>query len=180
MLCGMCCRSVGLRNTVPSATAVFRRTLSLRSVSVLFDDALLSAQINCVDGSVLFASLLKAINLNPVLVRVPGHMFVGYYTDASHRNIHFLETSMIGDVNLDDFFPEEKLDSTMMGKSQESVSRLLFEKSKEYATRIYKENEKLIHSGKVNYMFLEIDKGDPCLCTACWKIMFYETDLFIS
>ena len=79
-----------------------------------FDDALLSAQINCVDGSVLFASLLKAINLNPVLVRVPGHMFVGYYTDASHRNIHFLETSMIGDVNLDDFFPEEKLDSTMM------------------------------------------------------------------
>ena len=53
-----------------------------------FDDALLSAQINCVDGSVLFASLLKAINLNPVLVRVPGHMFVGYYTDASHRNIH--------------------------------------------------------------------------------------------
>lgn len=123
-----------------------------------FDDALLSAQINCVDGSVLFASLLKAINLNPVLVRVPGHMFVGYYTDASHRNIHFLETSMIGDVNLDDFFPEEKLDSTMMGKSQESVSRLLFEKSKEYATRIYKENEKLIHSGKVNYMFLEIDK----------------------
>ena len=65
---------------------------------------------------------------------------------------------MIGDVNLDDFFPEEKLDSTMMGKSQESVSRLLFEKSKEYATRIYKENEKLIHSGKVNYMFLEIDK----------------------
>ena len=46
----------------------------------------------------------------------------------------------------------------MMGKSQESVSRLLFEKSKEYATRIYKENEKLIHSGKVNYMFLEIDK----------------------
>ena len=28
-----------------------------------FDDALQSAQINCVDGSVLFASLLKAINI---------------------------------------------------------------------------------------------------------------------
>lgn len=25
---------------------------------------------------------------------------------------------MIGDVNLDDFFPEEQLDSTMVGKSQ--------------------------------------------------------------
>lgn len=124
-----------------------------------FDDALESAQINCVDGSVLFASLLKAININPILVRIPGHMFVGYYTDRSHKDIHFLETSMIGDVNLDDFFPEEKLDSTMVGKSQESVSKLMFEKSKEYATRIYRQNEKMIHSGKVNYMFLEIDKA---------------------
>lgn len=124
-----------------------------------FDDALQSAQINCVDGSVLFASLLKAININPILVRVPGHMFVGYYTDRMHKNIHFLETSMIGDVNLDDFFPEEKLDSTVAGKSQESISRFMFDKSKEYATRIYKENEELIHSGKVNYMFLEIDKA---------------------
>ena len=123
-----------------------------------FDDALASAQINCVDGSVLFASLLKAININPILVRVPGHMFVGYYTDVSHTDIHFLETSMIGDVTLEDFFPEERLDSTMVGKSQESVSRLLFDKSKEYATRIYDQNKTLIHSGKVNYMFLEIDK----------------------
>ena len=124
-----------------------------------FDDALQSAQINCVDGSVLFASLLKAININPILVRVPGHMFVGYYTDRLHQEIHFLETSMIGDVNLDDFFPEEKLDSTMAGKSQESVSKFMFEKSKEYATRIYNEHKDLIHSGKGNYMFLEIDKA---------------------
>ncbi len=124
-----------------------------------FDDALSSAQINCVDGSVLFASLLKAVNINPILIRVPRHMFVGYYTDKSHTNMHFLETSMIGDVNLDDFFPEEKLDSTMAGKSQESISRLMFEKSKEYATRIYHENRKQIHSGEVNYMFLEIDKA---------------------
>ncbi len=124
-----------------------------------FDDAFKSAQINCVDGSALFASLLKAVNINPILIRVPGHMFVGYYTDRQHSHMHFLETSMIGDVNLDDFFPEEKLDSTMAGKSQESISRLMFEKSKEYATRIYNENKERIHSGEVNYMFLEIDKA---------------------
>ena len=82
------------------------------------DDALESSQINCVDGSVLLASLMKAININPILVRIPGHMFVGYYTDKSHKNMNFLETTMIGDVNLDDFFPDEKLDSTMVGKSR--------------------------------------------------------------
>ncbi len=141
-----------ISNTSLSSNVVFSQRVRT------FDDALASAQINCVDGSVLFASLLKAININPILVRTPKHMFVGYYTDRMHQHIHFLETSMIGDVNLDDFFPEEKLDSTMADKSQESVSRLVFEKSKEYATRIYSENESLIHSGKVNYMFLEIDK----------------------
>lgn len=146
-----------ISNTSLSSNVVF--TQRVRT----FDDAFESAQINCVDGSALFASLLKAVNINPILIRVPGHMFVGYYTDRSHTNIHFLETSMIGDVNLDDFFPEEKLDSTMAGKSQESISRLMFEKSKEYATRIYNENREQIHSGKVNYMFLEIDKATRAL-----------------
>lgn len=123
-----------------------------------FDDALQSSQVNCVDGSVLLASLLRAINIDPILVRTPGHMFVGYYTDNSHKEMNFLETTMIGDVDLDDFFPDEKLDSTMVGKSQNEMSLLTFEKSMEYANKKYKENETGIHSGKLNYMFLEISK----------------------
>lgn len=123
-----------------------------------FDDALASSQINCVDGSVLFASLLRAINIEPILVRTPGHMFVGYYTDNSHKEMNFLETTMIGDVDMDDFFPDEQLDSTMVGKSQNQVSRLTFEKSKEYANKKYKQYEKGIHSGKLNFMFLEISR----------------------
>ena len=35
------------------------------------EDALASSQINCVDGSVLFASVLRAINIDPILVRLP-------------------------------------------------------------------------------------------------------------
>ncbi len=123
-----------------------------------FDDALESSQINCVDGSVLFASLLRAINIEPILVRMPGHMFVGYYTDGTKQQKNFLETTMIGDVDLDDFFPDEQLDSTMMGKSQNQMSLLTFEKSKEYANKKYEENEELIHSGQSGYMFLEISK----------------------
>lgn len=124
-----------------------------------FDDALKASQINCVDGSTLFASLLRAINMVPILVRTPGHMFVGYYTDASLRKKAFLEISMIGDVNLDDYFPDENLDSTMVGKSQREMSRLTYEKSKEYANRKYKDNEHSIHSDKPGYMFLEITKS---------------------
>lgn len=141
-----------ISNTSLSSNVVFAQRVRT------FEDAIEAAQINCVDGSVLFASLLKAININPILLRIPGHMFVGYYTDKSHRDMNFLETTLIGEVDLEDFFPEEKLDSTMVGKSQAEVSRLTFEKSKQYATRKFRENEENIRSNKPSYMFLEISK----------------------
>lgn len=124
-----------------------------------FEDALNSSQINCVDGSVLFASLLRAINITPVLVQMPGHMFVGYYTDSAKKNLTFLETTMIGDVDLDDYFPDEKLDSTRTTKSQGEMSRLTFEKSKEYALREYMRVKHKVRANKPNYLFVEINKN---------------------
>lgn len=124
-----------------------------------FEDALNASQINCVDGSVLFASLLRAINITPVLIQIPRHMFVGYYTDASKKHLEVLETTMIGDVDLDDYFPEERLDSTMQGRSQGEMSRLTFEKSKEYAAKEYEQYKSQISSNKPNFMFVEISKG---------------------
>ena len=64
----------------------------------LIDDALNNAQANCVDGSVLFASLIRAIGLHPVLVKIPGHMFLGFYLDEEHKEIDFLETTMLGSI----------------------------------------------------------------------------------
>ncbi len=124
-----------------------------------FEDALNSSQINCVDGSVLFASLLRAINITPVLVQTPGHMFVGYYTDEKRKKLTFLETTMIGDVNLDDYFPEEKLDSTIHTKSQSEMSHLTFEKSQEYANRKYKSVEQKVRTNQPRYLFVEINKA---------------------
>ena len=143
-------RYSSVSNTSLSSNVVFSQRVRT------FDDALESSQINCVDGSVLFASLLR--DIEPILVRTPGHMFVGYYTDSSHKDMNFLETTMIGDVDLDDFFPDEQLDSTMVGKSQNQMSRITFDKSKEYANKKYAQNKEGIHSGKLNYMFLEISK----------------------
>lgn len=124
-----------------------------------FEDAINSSQINCVDGSVLFASLLRAINITPVLVQMPGHMFVGYYTDATKKNLTFLETTMIGDVDLDDYFPDEKLDSLSTHKSQGEMSRLTFEKSKEYAQREYTRVADKVKANKPGYLMVEISKN---------------------
>ncbi len=60
------------------------------------DQSIASQQANCVDGSVLFASLLYKIGIQPVLVHKPGHMFVGYYLDEGHKQVEFLETTLLG------------------------------------------------------------------------------------
>lgn len=39
----------------------------------LIDKSLNNGQANCVDGSVLLASRLRKIDIEPVLVNVPGH-----------------------------------------------------------------------------------------------------------
>lgn len=139
-------------NTSLSSNVVFSQRVRT------FEDALQASQINCVDGSVLFASLLRAINIEPILIRIPGHMFVGYYTNSRRTAMSFLETSMIGDVNLEDYFPDQHLDSTMQGKTQNQMSLITFEKSKEYATKKYEEVKDKMEPGARNYMFLAISR----------------------
>jgi hypothetical protein len=51
---------------------------------------------NCVDGSVLIASVLQRIGLRSFLVLVPGHAFVGFYTDADAQHAAYMETTLLG------------------------------------------------------------------------------------
>ena len=52
---------------------------------------------NCIDGTVLFASLLEASSLEASLVLVPRHAFVGWRTSSNgSARWRFLETTMIG------------------------------------------------------------------------------------
>jgi hypothetical protein len=53
-------------------------------------------EANCLDGTVLMASLLEAISLNPALVLVPEHAFVAWETWPGDDDWRYLETTMIG------------------------------------------------------------------------------------
>ncbi len=59
-------------------------------------ESLAMTQANCVDGSVLLASVLRKIDLDPVLVLTPGHMFIGVALDAQGREMAYLETTLLG------------------------------------------------------------------------------------
>lgn len=60
------------------------------------DQSLANTQANCVDGSVLFASLLRKISIEPFLVTIPGHMYVGFYLGAGKSQFVALETTLLG------------------------------------------------------------------------------------
>ncbi|MFZ1768054.1 MAG: hypothetical protein WAU00_02585 [Caldilinea sp.] len=59
-------------------------------------------QANCMDGALLFASLLEAATINPALVIIPGHAFVGWETPQNSGAWGYLETTMIDTNEFDE------------------------------------------------------------------------------
>jgi hypothetical protein len=60
-------------------------------------ESLQNKQANCIDGAVLFASLLEAISLSPAIVIIPGHAFVAWETWRDESDEwRYLETTMVG------------------------------------------------------------------------------------
>lgn len=50
---------------------------------------------NCIDGTVLFASFLELATIDPLIVIIPGHAFVGWRIWEETDIYEFLETTMI-------------------------------------------------------------------------------------
>ena len=62
----------------------------------LFDEALQAHQANCVDGTAMFAAVLRKIGIEPYLVLMPGHMFLAFDLDRDGEESLGLETTMMG------------------------------------------------------------------------------------
>jgi hypothetical protein len=58
-------------------------------------ESLADREANCIDGTVLVASLLEAMSMHPAIVIVPGHAFVGWETWPDSGEWRYLETTMI-------------------------------------------------------------------------------------
>jgi hypothetical protein len=65
-------------------------------------ESLAGKRANCIDGSVLFASLLEGASLNAALVIVPGHAFVAWEAWPASDDWRYLETTLIGTADFDD------------------------------------------------------------------------------
>lgn len=67
-----------------------------------FDNSMKTNQANCVDGTVVFASLLRAINISTVMVLTHNHCFLGFYTSRKKNKILYLETTMLSNADIID------------------------------------------------------------------------------
>ncbi|MFZ4681253.1 MAG: hypothetical protein ACOYMS_02025 [Terrimicrobiaceae bacterium] len=66
-------------------------------------ESLDTSQANCIDGTVMMASLFMKIGLNPVIICVPGHAYVGVYKSTA-AELEFLvpiETTVVGNSSFD-------------------------------------------------------------------------------
>ena len=76
------------------------------------EESFRNTQANCVDGSVLFASVLRKIGIDSFLVLIPGHMFIGFYAGDAKQNPYFLETTMLGNTDITVVEGKERLNKS--------------------------------------------------------------------
>ena len=98
------------------------------------DESINMTQANCVDGSVLMASVLKKIEIKTALVLVPGHCYLAFYSNdpAKGGKLYGLETTMLGSkaglsdaINVGTFSAEKSLQKNAAKFDQEDSGYML-------------------------------------------------------
>lgn len=66
------------------------------------DESLELASANCLDGSILFASALEALGINPYIIIIPGHAYIAYDWKPNSPTYIGVETTVVGQGTFDD------------------------------------------------------------------------------
>lgn len=82
------------------ATSTFSGRNSYQHVRFI-DESITSSQANCIDGSVVLASVLRKIGLNVSIILVPEHAYVAVLKDDGSEYLFAIETTMIGSRTLE-------------------------------------------------------------------------------
>ena len=127
------------------------------------DDSVENKQANCVDGTVLMASILTKISINAHLVLVPGHCYLAFdlaADDEDGETTVGLETTMLGNDSLkplEDLSKlPEKTRAKVRGKEQQA-SLNTFAKAIEVGSADLEENaENFGEEGDPRYVFVSV------------------------
>ena len=59
-------------------------------------ESLHTRSANCIDGALMYASLFENLDMEPVIVLIPGHAYVGVRLTRNSRKYLYVETSLTG------------------------------------------------------------------------------------
>ncbi|MCE9518124.1 MAG: hypothetical protein K8R87_00925 [Verrucomicrobia bacterium] len=117
------------------------------------DDSVAASQANCVDGSVIFASILTKLSIKCGLVLVPGHCFVCFDLDPNgdldvsaaddERTVIGLETTMMGSNDLKPLSELKKIPAKQrdqLAKKESQASSGTFGNALEVASTVFSEH----------------------------------------
>lgn len=84
-----------IRYSSITATAASSDSVASQHVR-LIEDSINNSQANCVDGSVVWVSMLRKIGIDAFLVVTANHCYAGFYTDPQRKNVYAVETTLLG------------------------------------------------------------------------------------
>lgn len=162
-----------------TATSVKAQSVASQHVR-LIEESLNNSQANCVDGSVLLASALRKIGIEPFLVLVPGHCYVGFYVDEKKENMLAIETTMLGDSYEEDeeYDAMDLLEESVDEEERYDESWASFSSAIVAGTTSLEEHqEKLASTSEPEYMLIDIDEARD---RGILPIAFRGKDKFVS
>lgn len=139
--------------TTPSAESEKVFAQHVRSL----EDSIANTQANCVDGSVMFASIFRKIGLKTFLVVIPDHCFMGIVEDETAKKVLIIETTLIGNVDLKQLSLERGINSLKSGRKN-NLSWTSFEQATQYGAKEFQEALPKIKNHKLGYYLINIDE----------------------
>ena len=129
-------RKKGVKYSSITATSNTQNPYLMSQYIRFSDEVLKNSQANCADGTAFLCSVLKKIGIRPVMIFVPGHVYLGYYLNDRKTQFWVLETTLIG-------------------------SNLTFHEASAYQVADYEANyAKMMDPDPFNgYLYIEIDEA---------------------
>ena len=123
------------------------------------DQIIENTQANCVDGSILFASLLRKIDLDPFLVVLPSHAFIGLHLDGEHKSQALVETTLLAAADPDESETLESAEKALPAKWRNSPSWKAFKLANSSGAEQFEEDRTNLEGSDPMYQVIDLEEA---------------------
>jgi hypothetical protein len=126
----------------------------------LIDETINNNQANCVDGSVLFASVLRKVGIEAYLVMVPRHCYLAFALDEKGDTLVALETTMMQSEAPEKFPKIKSLAALLDEKWLTEDSYAVFSSAIAVGTQdLTKNADKFAAEDEADYLLMSVTKA---------------------